>query len=256
MLYSKIPDHEKKFFATSTGIKNSKYELVEKSIAAFDYTKCTPLNLEKDYYIKQAIDKQAIILHNTRGYLRSDIYYLSNRGKVSVPFVLPRNGTILSMFSSKYWAYHMGPGAAGGNSNMSSKTLGIEICNIGPLIRNGDNLLTTYGDVYCKMTDAAEYHELSHPFRGYSYYATYTIGQYNALAKILPYLSTRYDISLDILPADERYSKFSDEYAKRYSGIASHVNYRDDLNDVGQFKKTDIGPGFEWDMLQSMLKCI
>ena len=81
-----------------------------------------------NYYYTNEVKKKAIVLHFTAGFLEGDISTLTRKDNhLSVPFVLARNGNIYQLHDPKYWSYHLGPTAIGGNETCSSQTVGIEI---------------------------------------------------------------------------------------------------------------------------------
>ena len=198
---------------------------------------------DKSFFYRKAVNKDQIVLHYTIGYLPGDIATLSQSNKhLSVPFVIGRNGSIYNLFSSKYWAYHLGRGAIGGNKTRSSRTIGIELSNIGPLERRGDQLHTIYGDVYCQLSDQDLYQQCS--YRGFEYFATATEAQYQSLNTLLRYLTLRYNIPRRFLDESQRYQ--SCKKIAGFSGIVTHANYR-------ATGKSDIGPAFEWDKVITAL---
>lgn len=198
---------------------------------------------DESYFYPQKTPKDQIVLHYTIGYLPGDIATLTqNNCHVSVPFIIGRNGTIYNLFSSKYWAYHLGRGAIGGNKTRSSRTIGVELSNIGPLIRHGDHLHTIYGDEYCKLSDSDLYQQCE--YRGFEYFATITDAQYQSLNTLLRYLTQRYDIPRLFLDETQRYQGC--ENIAQFSGIVTHANYR-------TTGKSDIGPAFEWNRVISEL---
>lgn len=208
---------------------------------------CVRQNKDKSYYYEEETNKRKIILHFTMGYLKGDVATLT-KDHVSVPFILGRNGNIYNIFASKYWSYHLGPGAIGGNTGMSKECIGIEISNIGPLKRIGDNLVSTYSDtdVYCNINETQFYTKLETKYRGYEYFATFTEQQYGSLIKLLKFLTFKYNIPRKFVAEASRYNLLSEKDFTQFSGIASHVNCRAD--------KVDIGPAFNWDKLINGLK--
>lgn len=254
MNYKRIEAHERSFFQTGKGIAKSNFKLEVKIWDGLPYIKVTPTTNKKSYYFSEKNEKTAAVLHFTEGYMKSDLYYLSHKGNISVPFILARNGTIVNLHPSTCWSYHLGPGASGGNATMSKATVGIELSNIGALSRDGDNLLTRYKDVYCTVQDTEAYCKLDEPFRNFTYYATYTNAQYEHLTILLKYLNRNRGIELNFLPKDKRYKKLSSAEVKKFRGILSHINFRNDLDENGRFKKVDIGPAFDWDRLEESLK--
>ncbi len=226
----------KKFILTEERLKN---DSMEEEITLIH---CRRQNNDDSFYYKEIIPKRKLVLHYTMGYLRGDIAALT-RNRVSVAFVIARNGLVYQLFDPKYWSYHLGPGASGGNTLMSKESIGIELSNIGPLIRKGNQLVTTYSDldVYCSLDENKYFHYLTQPYRNFSYYATFTEEQYISLRSLLMYLLSTFNIPKNVLPYDRRFDRLGHEQFRSYQGILSHVNCRQD--------KTDIGPAFVWDKL-------
>ena len=204
------------------------------------------------YYGQERFAKKRIVLHFTVGNLKSDIDVLTRprkgrrEWKMSVPFVIARDGTIYQLFGSAYWSYHLGKGTIGGNELSSRHSIGIEMSNYGPLIRVGDNLETVYSrkhhpdsvDVYCTVNDTHLYEKLPKPFRGYQYFATFTDKQYESLVILVRYLTAKYNIPRNFLPEWQRFQ--ATEKTAYHRGITSHLNFR-------ATGKWDIGPAFDWD---------
>jgi N-acetylmuramoyl-L-alanine amidase len=204
---------------------------------------CTRADAVQSFYFREETRKERIVLHYTAGYLKGDIAALTRTNyRVSTPFVIARDGTIYNLWASKYWSYHLGVGAEGGNQTMSRSGIGIEISNIGWLTPSGGDLITYMSrpgapDVYCRRDEQALYTELPTPYRQYAFYATYTEAQYTSLVQLLRFLSARYGIPLDFLDEGERYGVLRG--IGSFRGVTSHVNYRPQ-------GKWDIGPAFDW----------
>lgn len=247
MKFDKIPAHEASFKETATGIQGKKYSLSEFTIQvpdeplSLEVISCRPANGDKSYYYDDVTEKKKIVVHFTAGYLKSDVFYLSKENnKVSVAFTISRDGSIFNLFHSGKWSYHLGRGSVGGNGTNSKASIGIELCNIGPLKRIGDNLVTVYSDtdVYCTIADTDQYVESAEEFRGYKYFAAHTAEQYKSLALLTRYLTKKYDIPRAFLPEDKRY--LTNEETADFDGIVTHINFRKD-------GKWDLGPAFDWD---------
>ncbi len=208
---------------------------------------CIRENKDKSYYYQEQTTKKKIIIHYTMGFLKGDIAQLT-KGHISVPFVIGRNGNIYNLFPSKYWSYHLGPDAIGGNEPMSKESIGIELSNIGPLKSIGNNLVTTYSDsdVYCSIDEQHFYTKLPTKYRKFEYYAKFTESQYVSLIKLIKFLCRKYNLPSEFIDISDRYNLLSKKQFKAFSGIASHVNCRDD--------KTDIGPAFDWDRIINEIK--
>ncbi|MGY3792056.1 N-acetylmuramoyl-L-alanine amidase [Aquimarina sp. 433] len=255
MKATSIAKHEKSFFDTGRDTAGKEFILTPSSVSIkgshekMPYVQCRTKNGDTSFYVKEKHTKNQIVLHYTAGYLKGDVAALSRPNhRVSVPFIIARNGTILNMWSSAFWAYHLGSRAVGGNTNGGRRTIAIEMSNIGFLKRIGDNLVTVYNDndVYCHISDTQFYTQLDIPFRGEQYFATHTAKQYKSLALLLKYLTAEYKIPASFLPEDKRYGIVAEEELVNFRGITSHVNYRSS-------GKWDIGPAFDWDQLINQL---
>ncbi len=254
-----IPQHETSFRKTGLDSSGTKFILTDETVNIPDkaggkitFVDCHKEVLDNSYFYEEEIPKERIALHFTNGYLKGDIAQLSRQSmEVSVPFVIARSGHIYNLWKSKLWSYHLGPNSVGGNKEMSQRSIGIEISNIGFLKKKPGGLLhTSYGthDVYCTEAETAFYQKLPAAFRGERYYAKYTNAQYNSLILLLRFLTARFKIPRTMLPVDKRYETFgSAAAAGNFKGICSHVNFRPS-------GKWDIGPAFDWDRVAKGLK--
>jgi N-acetyl-anhydromuramyl-L-alanine amidase AmpD len=238
-------DHENSFQSSGIDSAGKKFILTEGTFPVKGTTEtvkimdCARDNGDKSFFYQEETAKRKIVLHFTMGYLKGDIATLTKQ-HVSVPFVIGRNGIIYNLFASKYWSYHLGPGAIGGNTGMSKESVGIEISNIGPLKLIGDNLVTSYSndDIYCSLADTQYYTKLNPKYRNWEYFATYTPAQYEAIIKLLRFLCAKYNLPKTFTDEPARYNTMTDEEFRNFTGIVSHVNCRPD--------KVDIGPAFDW----------
>ncbi|MBQ4820686.1 N-acetylmuramoyl-L-alanine amidase [Aquimarina sp. MMG016] len=249
MKATSITKHEKTFFDTGRDTAGKEFTLASSKVPIkggnekMPYIRCRTKNGDTSFYIKEKHTKTQIVLHYTAGYLKGDVAALSRPNhRVSVPFIIARNGTILNLWSSAYWAYHLGSRAVGGNTNGGKRTIAVEMSNIGFLKRIGDNLVTVYSDndVYCHISETQFYTKLDTPFRGEQYFATYTAKQYKSLILLLKYLTAEYNIPASFLSKDKRYGIVAEDELVNFRGITSHVNYRSS-------GKWDIGPAFNWE---------
>lgn len=252
MRVEKISEHEQDFDNTGIDSQGKQHTLIRKAVEIFGedtfmyYVETRPSSGDESYFYQPRVDKDQVVLHFTMGYLKGDIATLTKPDyHVSVPFLIGRNGTIYNLFSSYYWSYHLGEGAVGGNAERSQATIGIEVSNIGPLKKIGDNLVSTYrdDDVYCGLDQTGYY--CANSFRGYDYFATFTENQYSSLIILLRYLTARYNIPREFLEAPQRCETIPE--VADFKGIVSHVNYR-------ASGKTDFGPCFDWDRVITGVK--
>jgi N-acetyl-anhydromuramyl-L-alanine amidase AmpD len=259
MRATSIPQHEASFRQSGIDASGTKFILTNETVNINDRQggKITLVDCRKQvpdtsYYFQQEYPKERIVLHFTAGYLKGDIAQLSRFGEeVSVPFVIARSGHIYNLWASKYWSYHLGPGAVGGNTYMSQRSIGIEISNIGFLRKNNEGQFHTYystSDIYCNESETTYYERLRQPYRDERFYARFTNAQYKSLVLLLRFLTKRYNIPRDFLPITERFDVFgSPAEASAFRGICSHVNFRPS-------GKWDIGPAFQWLQLERGLK--
>ena len=180
------------------------------------------------YYYPTKTTKKSICLHFTVGYIKSDVSSLSTKDHhVSVSYVVDRSGRIYELFPDTDWSYHLGSNAVGGNDPMSKQSIGIEISNYGPLTLSGENLIDAYKKVYCK-TSETEYYD-KHSYRGYSYYASMTDEQIEAVAALVKYLGKKHNIPMNFKSDDEPFAR--DDKARSFNGIFYHTNVSKDTFD-------------------------
>ena len=257
MNVEKVTKIEDLFFTNltnSTGVTFTKTG--EESIGKYKIYK---LKSDDSYYYKEETIKPMIVLHSTVGNIKGDMGSLTKDGKVSVSYVVDRSGHIYELFDPKYWSYHLGMGSVGGNKSNSSRSIGIELSNYGPLTLRGNNLETSYSqvsykdagvlkktpiDVYCTVDQTDAYTKLTTPFRANSYFATFAQPQYEALRELVEHLCLSFNIPKTFISIENRHNVFATpEEASAYTGISSHVNYRPS-------GKWDIGPDFKWDKIE------
>lgn len=235
MLASKISDYE----IQTHNVLTSAGKLVAATQGAVDVFDVRPGH--STHYYNEVTTKRRIMLHFTMGYLGGDISTLTRAGnKVSVSFIVARNGKIYRLLPTDKWSYHVGPGTVGGNPTISKSSIGIEISNIGPLEVSGNGLWNAYGSRYCDVSETQYFQTLATAYRGYRSFATFTPEQYTATSLLIDQLCTDHSIPRTFLPASSRYKVFgSPSDAQSFRGICSHVNYR-------PTGKVDIGPAFDW----------
>ena len=210
---------------------------------------CRPKEAYNSYHYVDSTVKEKIVIHHTAGHLQGDLASLTRKNyHVSVPFVIARDGTIYQLHHSKYWSYHLGRSALGGNATQSKKGIGIELSNYGYLVPRGQHLETYHSrmpkpngirssiDRYCSREETDLYVKLNDPYRKYTYYAAFTDAQYTSLIRLLRYLTKTYQIPSNFLAENIRYAHT--QKVVPFKGIVTHVNYRKD--------KFDIGPVFDW----------
>jgi len=204
---------------------------------------CVRSNDDNSFYIEETTPKNKIVLNVTSGYLKGDISNITQPGNQnSVPFLIARNGDVYNLWSCQYWSYHLAKNAMGGDSEMNSSSIGIQISNIGQLKKIGDHFVTSFhdDDVYCTTNDESHY-ITKEGKDGYEYYATFSHWQYKNLKLLLHLLCQKFSIPYTVLPEYKRNNLFTYDEAKNYQGICCQTNFSK--------AKFGIGPAFDWNRI-------
>lgn len=168
-------------------------------------------------YYKDVYNKKQITLHHTvsgpgiRGDLATWKKFNSNIGTC---VIIDRDGTINQLFSSKFWAYHLGCG----KSSLDKHSIAIELDNWGQLEEKEGNLYTIYGNI----VDVPTVH-YSTGFRGEQLFEAYHHDQLRSLGELLLYWNKRYDITLNY---HEDMWDVSQNALNGDEGVWTHVSYR------------------------------
>jgi hypothetical protein len=144
------------------------------------------------------------------------------------------DGLIYRAFDDKFCAYHLGL-TNNLNVPIMRKSIGIEICNYGPLTKNRDGIFLNYVN---KPVPAGLVAELPAPFRGFNFYHKYTDNQIKILG----------ELTLDIVKRHPKINvkqglqQFLNQGAKAFEingaalkgvpGLWSHTNVRSDKSDI------------------------
>lgn len=222
---------------------------------AFDKNKIVQYPLARNQYFKEDCSsfKNMIFIHHTAG--NSNPYQVidgwnADTARVGTPFViggtyLPnalhswKDGEIIQCFSSTYYDYHLGLKTSN-NTAIAKATIGIEICNWGPVaLYNGKYY--NYAGGIMQEADLVHYEK---GFKAYPnsiffnkigvvnkpavYYHKYTDAQLLSLRELLIYLCERYNISKAYIP---QMWDLNDNALKGKAGIWTHVSVRGDKSD-------------------------
>jgi len=163
-------------------------------------------------YFPNSTPKDTIYLHHTAGSHRPDWVIdwwnkdrsrSGNKIRVGTSYVIggkstrnPRetkwDGVVYEAFRPSYWAHHLGLKSRK-NTFLNQKSIGIEICNYGPLTVTNDGRFFTYVKTEVNHKDVVE---LGDKFRGFTYYHKYSDAQLEALETLLFKISQDFDIDL------------------------------------------------------------
>lgn len=193
------------------------------------------------HFFSEAGQKSKIVIHHTAGGFEGDLITLLS-STVSVAFLISPQGKIVMLHHPKFWAWHLGRGALGGNEVQSRISIGIELSNWGFLVLKGDILFNYLGRPYCRISDTHLYEE-SKPWKRFGnvnvrYFSKYTENQYISLKLIKDKLCELYGIP------NVRYTKGYSNEVIGFSGITTHTDFRLD--------KYDLSPIFDWSKIMSI----
>lgn len=210
---------------------------VEESIPQLYTLSILKQPLQKGQYVDEVTSKNQIVIHHTAGYGADSTinYWNSNKERVATNYIIDRNGKIIECVPPDKWAYHLYVNSPGNKIPNTYKKLGetydkhsigIELCNLGPLKVMGGRFL----DIYNKRVPNEKVYKLSIPFKGFVYYERYSPQQLLALENLIIMLCNKYDI-----PVLDEYKNFFDinlNALTKIPGIYTHVNYRTDKSDA------------------------
>ena len=193
------------------------------------WTDLKPLNLSRinfvnfpeDQYFSSQFDiypKNQIVIHHTVSGpgTRGDIStWLSSSQRIGTCVIIERDGNIDQLFSSKFWAAHIGAG----NSSLDQHSIGIELDSWGQLTLDSQGRFRT---VYGNAVDVPVV-RYPNKFRDFEYFEAYTEAQLRSLGELLLFWNRRYNIPLT-------YNQDMWDVSKRalsgVAGVWSHVSYR------------------------------
>lgn len=210
----------------------------------------TMVPFPEDQYIRQESAKRLIFLHHTAS--SSDPYSVVNWWKhtperVATSFIIAgestsdkwKDGEIIQIFSSKYWAYHLGltakhlaPAGKEAKSSLwlNKHSIGLEICAWGQLVYKNGKYYAYPKDFTSVTVPEDQVVEYPDKFRGYQFYQKYTPAQIESVRKLLLFLGDRWDIPLKY---NDKIFTYPDLRAMRGEPcVAAHVGVRNDKFDV------------------------
>ena len=212
---------------------------------------------EEEYY-RQETRKNTIWLHQTAGGSRPDWtiggwekdYQKSKDGspildangnpiplKVATQYVVGRkssstdetrwDGKVFRTFDDKFWAYHLGISSKN-SEQLNSRSIGIEICNYGPLTLGRDGRFYNYVNKPINESDVVE---LSNSFRGYKYYEKYTDLQLENTRKLILHLKNIWSIEIESGIYNEEWFEYNEKWFS-LGGLRTHTQVRKDKFDL------------------------
>jgi hypothetical protein len=200
--------------------------------------------MKESQYLKEETKKVQIVLHHTAGNSSGpatiNMWNNDDRGRIATCITISGSGLskdtfdgeICQAFSSKYWAYHLGikPDVFKSKGvpykNLDKITIGIEICNWGPLEKKGNKFFNYVN----REVPLSQVCELDIPYKGHKYYHAYTNAQIESVRQLLLYWNEVYGIPL-IYKEIEMWDVSKDALLGT-PGIYTHNSYRRDKTDI------------------------
>jgi N-acetyl-anhydromuramyl-L-alanine amidase AmpD len=199
---------------------------------------------EKKYF-KTKYKKTQIVLHHTVSgpNISGDVNtWINSKYRIGTCIIVARDGTPYQLFSSRYWAYHLGTG----DHEQDKRSIGIEIDNWGGLKPGGglkSFCVAPYmrGFMYPKFTRPESFYayygnKVDVPvqyykdgYRGYNYYEKYTDEQIKTVGELLLFWRDRYKIPLAY---NDKMWDVTSESKWGKPGVWSHTSFRTDKSDV------------------------
>jgi N-acetyl-anhydromuramyl-L-alanine amidase AmpD len=199
----------------------------------------TKYRLPAGQYVAEDTPKSMVCLHYTAGTTVSGAVqsWAASPERVATAYVVDLDGTRYEIFPPGQWAWHLGCSVR----TVEQRSIGIEIVNVGPLVRHGDGLFwwpENYNRYrYCDLADTAKYVVKS--YRGFAYHAAFTPEQKQSVKELVVGLCEQFKIPM--VYEKEMIGVCKLPFFRGYKGIAGHENFL-----AG---KTDPGPAWDWSVL-------
>jgi hypothetical protein len=203
--------------------------------------KTSQVDFRLNHYLKE-YPKDQLVYHWTHGWdnARGVFNWWAQDGVTHVATAVAINdeGELYRGFDEAKWAHHIGVktrhfkelGLPNINTRLNNRSVAIEICNWGPLIKNSDGTFTPVGYVGKIKIDPQNIEVVDLEYRGHKHFERIKPAEIET-AKIWGLLmSVRFDIPLDY--NKDRMWTVNSKALKGEKGIYSHGSFRKDKCDV------------------------
>ena len=203
--------------------------------------------LDSDEYNSGPNKPEYLFLHHTAGgddpFDTVNQWNNDTRGKIATEFVIggpsangksiKHDGVIVKCMPDGGYAWHLGDN---GSQHMHVNSVGIEVCNFGPLTKSGNIYKTYTGGV----VHPDQVCDLGFKFRGYQYYHKYSDAQIEALKDLILFIAKRDGIDikkglvewLNTKTPIEAFEFSQDAWAGKVKGMLTHTHTRKDKSDM------------------------
>jgi hypothetical protein len=203
--------------------------------------------LDKDEYNAGPNKPEYLFLHHTAGadnpFAVVDQWNDDTRGRIATEFVIggqsvngkstKYDGVIVKCMPDGGFGAHLGDN---GSRSMHTNSVGIEVCNFGPLTKVG-NVFKTYVGTIVHPNQVCD---LGFKFRGFQYWHKYSEAQIEALRELILFIKERNGINIKKglvewlatkTPA-EAFEFSQDAWSGKVKGMLNHTNTRKDKTDM------------------------
>lgn len=216
-----------------------------------ELTDIIQVDFPETQYYREETQKNQLVLHHTVSGGKVDgtiSWWNQDPQKIATQFIVDATGVVYQLYSSKYWAHHLGIKAdfikkygftdyGTRNTTLNKESIGIEICRWGGLLKDANGFHPGMWDSTLKkeipnpkVTIPSEnVQSFEKPFRGYYFFEKYTTEQIESVGKLLTYLGEKWNIPLDYNQDMWDVNKNS---LGSVPGIWTHVSYRQDKSDL------------------------
>ena len=174
--------------------------------------KITDLLIDSSYYENEYTKKDTVCLHISNGssnprWTATNLRRIKkgNTYKYYInPYIIGGN-IVIRTYDSDYWSHHMG------TIYQSKRTIGIEICNNGELIKGTDNHFYTENNHQIESSNVYEYDG--------KYYEKITSDQIHSIVETIKFLIVKHNLSGNFLKLDGVFEQEEFKRIKNMYGI-------------------------------------
>ncbi len=235
-----VKDREKEGIEAVIRGENLKKEFefleVKKKQPKLRYEEIIQEDFPEHLYFKEQTNKKQIVLHHTvsgRGVDGDINWWKQNPQRIATSIIVDWKGNIHQLFSSRYWAHHLGIRAAN-NRALNMASIGVEIDAWGGLVKYNRKWYPARwdGSKHVANTNVKPIEDIvtySDGYRGFYGYEKYTDEQIEAVRKLLVYWGDVHNIPLHY---NEDMWDLNKKALAGEPGIWSHTSFRQDKSDV------------------------
>jgi N-acetyl-anhydromuramyl-L-alanine amidase AmpD len=192
---------------------------------------------ENQYY-KATYPKTQIVIHHTVSDGSAQAvadYWTSEPDRVGTPIIIDKLGKIYQLFSSRFYAGHIGDVEKEMASfklpirSCSKNSVGVELINMGGLVQKESKFIDAYGHEF--KGEVVHYPD---KYRGYEWFAKYTDRQIEALKSLIIFWGDMYQIPIKY---NEDIWDVSIEALRGDPGVYTHTSFRSDKSDCAPQKE-------------------